>query len=216
MDRLAWLPWLVKSWSGPVSVSVFTPGTDYAVVVHVRRYLKRCFPQIGSRVMFHFLYPADETPLVSPQTIETLQLNCSDPKAAIDYIIKELFIGRSRSRFMPQLPQNHLRNLAKRSCSTPYSLVVDIDMIPSPFMFERLHLYLRIFGPKENNALIIPVYEIKSSEKYLPANKVTLLRYIKEDRARRYHIQVSVFYSHRKNAQIVINPVYKSICSHQW
>lgn len=192
VNRLNWLPWLLNSWSGPMSVAVYTPGNDYYALRYIMTYFKECFPAMSQKVAIHVLYPTKQKPSTSaPKYLDTSELDCSDLEGSVTYIIKEMRI--SNDRFFTKLPQNHLRNLARRSCLTPFSVVADIDMIPSLLMYERLNPLLREKMECKKCALVIPVYEIVSSESHLPATKKSLLKYLDEHIAQRYHIQVNVF-----------------------
>lgn len=187
VNRISWLPWLMHSWTGPISVAMYTPGLDYSIMRVVLRYMRSCYVSY-SRVSIHALYPKDDRPVIVSRSVDVSSLNCTDPEGAVKEIIGN-FRWRKNNTFM-KLPQNHLRNLARQSCDTNYKLVVDIDMVPSPLLYERLNLFLQMNAKCKKCAFIIPVYEINSSEKILPVTKLSLLQLVSEHRAQQYHIQV--------------------------
>lgn len=189
VSRLFWLPWLLESWSGPVSVAVYSPGRDYAALTLVLKFLRMCFPDVEKRVSFHLLYPVKVKPSFAQEQIDISTLDCNDPESSIENIIKALLIYKKK--MASKFPQNHLRNLARRSCPTNFSLVTDIDMIPSPFMYDKMDPLLRSSIECTKCALVIPVYEIASTETHLPTTKESLLEYLVDKKAQRYHIQVS-------------------------
>lgn len=57
IDRVHWLLTTVESWSGPISVAVFTPDLEYDISVRYISYLRTCFPKVMRQVSFHFVYP---------------------------------------------------------------------------------------------------------------------------------------------------------------
>uniref|UniRef100_A0A2P2IB26 Beta-1,4-glucuronyltransferase 1 n=1 Tax=Hirondellea gigas TaxID=1518452 RepID=A0A2P2IB26_9CRUS len=188
VNRLYWLPWLLQAWSGPISVAVYTPGVDYAVLSKVMQYLRKCYPLLELRVAFHVLYPKNQRPLEMTSDFDISEYNCFYHEESVRQIFDNFRISSDITSV--KLPQNHLRNLARRSCDAPFSLVADIDMIPSPLMFERFDLLLHGNIQCKKCALIVPVYEIDSEEKFLPANKIALLQMLFEQKAQRYHVKV--------------------------
>ncbi len=95
------------------------------------------------------------------------------------------------------MPQNLLRNVARSSCQTRFTLLVDADMIPKAGLHRDLEDFLRADQLAVSCplcAFVVPVYEI--SEKLgeesgkplpLPGDKATLLRLVGEGKARQFH-----------------------------
>ncbi len=50
VDHLRWLPLVSGSWSGPVSVAVFAPGSDLAIAYRIIGMLRRCDVHVRDRV----------------------------------------------------------------------------------------------------------------------------------------------------------------------
>lgn len=89
-------------------------------------------------------------------------------------------------------PQNHLRNIARQACDTSFSLSIDVDLVPSFGMFERLNLFLEGVDCHKC-AFVVPAYEIHESQKFIPANKVALLQliWIKETARPFYKVSIN-------------------------
>ena len=88
-------------------------------------------------------------------------------------------------------PQNLLRNTVKRGCQTNYTFIPDIDMVPIPGMDLELETFLQK-DQQANNctkcAFVVPTYEISSKCEHLPRTKAELLTFIKEKKARQFHL----------------------------
>ena len=65
-------------------------------------------------------------------------------------------------------PQNYLRNIAKHSCQTSHTLVLDVDMIPNPGLYEDLEVFLSDSNVSqcEKCAFVVPTFEIDVSYQF--------------------------------------------------
>ncbi|KAF2350885.1 hypothetical protein FHG87_018362, partial [Trinorchestia longiramus] len=190
-NRLYWLPWLLESWKGPVSVSAYVSRNDYYVLDTVINYLKVCYGNAMERVTIHLVYPANSRPMFGfhiNDTINVKDLDCNDPRSAIEEIFE--ILGSNSSATLSNFPQNQLRNLARQSCDTPFAISADVDMIPSPNMYENLSKFLLLRTDCKKCAYVIPIYEVETKENFLPSTKKSLLHLVKLKQARRYHIAV--------------------------
>ncbi|XP_068230454.1 beta-1,4-glucuronyltransferase 1-like [Palaemon carinicauda] len=186
VEHLFWLAF--QGWKGPMSVAVFTPGTDYYVAVTMIYYLRKCFPSLGLSTNFHIMYPKERPPRFSSQTVADQDLRCDDPEG-VNNVLLQL-------RSEPPLhvyPQNHNRNLAKKNCATDYSMTTDIDMITPPSMSENM---TKFFNNNEESksctkcVFVVPVYEVHDTANFRPKDKQELIGLINNGLARRYHIKV--------------------------
>ncbi|XP_042877312.1 beta-1,4-glucuronyltransferase 1-like isoform X1 [Penaeus japonicus] len=189
VDRLFWVAWQAEAWSGPMSVSIFAPGSDYAVAAAMVSYLRRCFTIVHERVSFHLVHTRARPPKTSPH-YEVYRLNCAEPEEA-----NKALMGL-RDKMEPKerrYPQNLMRNLARRTCPCDYTLTIDIDMLTPPYMAENMTGFLdttKASATCWKCAYVIPVYELQDSVAYLPNDKMDLLRLILKGQARRYHEKV--------------------------
>ncbi|KAK7076097.1 hypothetical protein SK128_000109 [Halocaridina rubra] len=188
VDRLFWVSWQVETWTGPLSVSVFSPGSDFAVASAMITYLRRCFPGVQERVSFHLVHTRTRPPLPSPHP-EEQHLNCDDPESA-----NKILMGlRDENEPMERrYPQNIMRNLARRTCPCDYIFTIDVDMLTTPFMAENLTGFLNgvSLTPCKKCAYVVPVYEVDNTVTYPPNDKMELLRLLLRGHARRFHMKV--------------------------
>ena len=183
--------WMLASWSGPISVAVYTPQQDVYIIGAVLNLFDKCLPELKSRVRFHMMHPIGNQTQTEDETqiyINKIRdIKCSHSYQELFNNLENIF---SEPRTYEQLPQNHLRNLAQLSCNSDYKLVVDIDMIPVPNMFERLSTLLVNSAISNKCALVVPIYEVENPEFVLPATKSSLIKMVKSEKARIYHKKV--------------------------
>ena len=199
INQIHWLIWLMQAWSGPLSITVYTPGSDLFALKAIIRLFDRCIPELQYRVSYHVIYPIDAKPVEDVHNeIDTMDFQCSSLFNLFEFLKNHQRLSRLHKKGIQNFPQNHLRNLARQTCNTPFVLNVDVDMIPSLNMYEKLNLMLQaIDEKKEKIALIVPVYEIDSSLNQLPGTKSALIQILKKKLAQRYHINVSFFDNER-------------------
>ena len=84
-----WLLNITQAWSGPISVSVFTPDLEYEVSVQYIYFLQTCYPGIKEQVSFHFVYPLSH-PMRSMDWSQVLHSDVScdqDPKDYLSHLL---------------------------------------------------------------------------------------------------------------------------------
>ena len=50
LDRLYWLPEILRRWSGPISITLFVPDVEFGLAEIYLKYLWLCFPSISEQV----------------------------------------------------------------------------------------------------------------------------------------------------------------------
>ncbi|XP_076063781.1 beta-1,4-glucuronyltransferase 1-like isoform X2 [Oratosquilla oratoria] len=201
-DRLFWVARQIETWDGPVSVAVFVPGKNYAVAVRMIKYLRRCFHGVRERVAFHMTYPRAQPPVdVAWDDLNLEDLDCDDP-IGVNAMLKDLQGGHRQDEGQ-MYPQNLLRNMARRTCPTPFTLTIDVDMLPAPDMAHRLDTFLatRAVQVCHRCTYVIPVYEIHDTVTEMPGTKDDLLRMRARDLAQPFHIQVYALNQGNSNLQ---------------
>ena len=92
IDVAYWLTSTVESWSGPISIAIFTPDIEYDISLHYINYLRACYPKIEQQVSFHFVYPLNHTLAKSDTLLQHLanhEVRCEeDPKEFIQYLLQ--------------------------------------------------------------------------------------------------------------------------------
>ncbi|GAB6027950.1 hypothetical protein CHUAL_002177 [Chamberlinius hualienensis] len=189
VENLFRLVEISQSWLGLVSVSVFVPGEDYNIAQFYIQLLNDCFESIRMNVSFHFVYPVDKPPDEMPG-FERWIISCSKWKT----IMKDLLSYRSREmlNWREQLlyPQNHMRNVARKACYTPYVFVTDIELIPKFSLATELDTFL-LNKPCTRCAFVVPTYEVGEYMYHLPANKSELLRLINKQVIQPFHVKTA-------------------------
>ncbi|KAG7170468.1 Beta-1-4-glucuronyltransferase 1-like 3, partial [Homarus americanus] len=191
VEHLFWVAWQAETWTGPMSVSIFVPGSDYAVAAAMVSYLRRCFPSVQERVSFHLVHTRTRPPRSSPH-LEMLHLTCEEPEDSNNVLLSLRDKNEPRER---RYPQNLMRNIARRACPCEYSITVDVDMLTPPYMADNLTGFLsgvRSGEPCWKCAFVVPVYELHNTVTYPPEDKMELLRLVLKGLARRFHLKVYV------------------------
>ena len=76
--------------------------------------------------------------------------------------------------------------MARKGANTRFTLVLDIDVIPSADSARTLAKFLAI-NACPMCAFVIATYELDATVAKFPANKGELLQYVKEIKARPFH-----------------------------
>eukprot|EP00096_Caligus_rogercresseyi_P012496 TRINITY_DN524_c0_g1_i1.p1 TRINITY_DN524_c0_g1~~TRINITY_DN524_c0_g1_i1.p1 ORF type:complete len:453 (+),score=78.30 TRINITY_DN524_c0_g1_i1:95-1453(+) len=203
VDRLSDLVDLIEYWKGPLSLAIFVPDIEYTIVSRLlNEHLLKCYESLERIVSVHLAYPKDHPPAAgSPELeegISSLLRNVSCSKEDSKNLIKSLLYLRPKSmlkwRETYAYPQNLLRNMARRSCQTNWTMVSDIDMLTNPDFDMTLNEFFS--SPEVSKtcskdcAYIVPTYEIKDTQSHIPNNKSALMRLVHEGGARQFHVKV--------------------------
>lgn len=86
-------------------------------------------------------------------------------------------------------PQNHLRNLARLNCQTFYTMVTDIDIIPSMNSAVLLNDFLSERPKCSKCVYVLPTYEVHKSVAP-PTNVSELIKLKSAGLARYFHIEI--------------------------
>jgi hypothetical protein len=83
-------------------------------------------------VAFHLTYPTSHPPtLLSNQTDAGRKPSChQDPKSVLQDLLSLRTDSMMSWREQFPVPQNLLRNLARQTCQTKFTMIPDNDMIP--------------------------------------------------------------------------------------
>ena len=88
------LPVLTSRWNGPISLSLFTPGSDYYETLKIIAYYRNCVKEsdlIQKYVSFHFVTPTKHIPrkgIFSSKEATNYEANCSLAVPGFHNIIK--------------------------------------------------------------------------------------------------------------------------------
>jgi len=198
VDRLHHLVELVQRWSGPVSLTLFTPGLESQIAERFLSYLRMCFPEVLARVAIHTVHPVAHPPVHTNTSLtNSTEIQCFSPSQTLNSLLEEINYNQTRIdwRETYPYPQNLLRNLAKSGCPTNYTIIPDIDMVPGyKNMFQDLEKFLHKQDSLAHQcpgcAYVIPTYEVSRSSPSLPSSKRELLAYKRAGQARQFHMKV--------------------------
>ncbi|GAB6027022.1 hypothetical protein CHUAL_013751 [Chamberlinius hualienensis] len=200
VEHLFRLPEIAQFWLGLVSVAVFVPGEDYHIAALYFELLTRCFTSVKQNISVHFVYPAHRPPR-EILSISTWIGTCSKWSSSI----KELLQHRPRDMYRWRLnliyPQNHLRNVARKGCHTPFVYLIDVDIIPRYSLAADLNIFLR-HPSCEHCAFVVPTYEINEYAQQLPSNKSSLVQLIKKNHSQPFHKSIFIHNQFATNSSI--------------
>ncbi|XP_018321905.1 beta-1,4-glucuronyltransferase 1-like [Agrilus planipennis] len=113
---------LVERWKGPVSVSVYAPGTDFLLALRTIQYLRECTsPLIKEYLAFNPLLPDDNM-----QQQEYIRCEMKPPYQIVNR--DQQFKTKNNLLY----PINVARNTARVAAQTHFILSSDIELYPSP------------------------------------------------------------------------------------
>ena len=192
IDKSYWLLEMVKTWSGPISIAIFTPDIEFHITWIYLQYLRRCFPKVRKQISFHISFPYKHTIQKSDELNNIIieNLSCYESKDVLDRLLKVRSESMMRWREKMKYPQNHLRNVAKQGCQTNFTFVPDIDMIPIPNLDLELEQFLGTVEVQScsNCAYVVPTYEIHENVTDMPKDKDELVELFHDGLARSFHI----------------------------
>ncbi|ETN58801.1 N-acetyl lactosaminide beta-1,3-N-acetyl glucosaminyl transferase [Anopheles darlingi] len=188
---------LLERWQAPVSVALYSPGTDLDRTVERLRLLRDCddHRQIVRRyVSFHLYLDFEHLPphpIAHYQELVKQPIECPVGVAVIQ--------DRSyRAEHNLTYPVNVGRNVARTLALTHFVLASDIELYPSPDfipMFLRMvaHPFYQYTLHGTPSVYVLPVFELTAASAVLdglPQNKAQLLAALASGGAIKFHEQI--------------------------
>ena len=139
LDRLHWLGETADHWRGAISVAVYLDGEEVAIFRRVIRHMRQCHPDMLANIAFHVVSAAAQSPPAAfpgkswtDVTADDQSANCTGPAEALTWLLKERpsLSAKWESAARPY-PQNLMRNVARKGCPSQYTMLLDIDVIPT-------------------------------------------------------------------------------------
>jgi hypothetical protein len=183
---------LLDRWQGPISLSLYSPGTDFNETLKRILYLRECsgFPLVKELVSFHLFFDYKHIPKQSvPRDPMNIPVNCSS-KAYAELRFEEGLPTYKKAKKLPY-PVNVARNVAREMSATHYILPSDIELYPSPNlipdfmdMIRRNETELQRPNPK---VYVLSIFEVEASVTALPHDKLELLYMLNNKSAIPFH-----------------------------
>lgn len=122
---------LVSRWKGPVSVALYTPGTDFQLALDSIKYVRHCHTSlIKQYVTFHVFFEKEHRPSKIPKPEDVLtneEVDCRVAPPWQNVSVLELYKSQKNLLF----PINVGRNIARDCATTHFVLAADIELYPS-------------------------------------------------------------------------------------
>lgn len=193
IERLHELLRIAAHWTGPISVAVFVAGDEMRLLRAFATWLFRCQPEIYSRIALHVTMPAERPGLHG--TMPTWARDCEAKPLPPGERRADTVAWRARHPY----PQNHMRNLARKNCHSPYVFLVDVDIVPSRGMTDALDQFLATTPKCPTCAYVVPTYELDRRVANFPANKSELVRLSRSKLAIPFHRKVFIYNQYASN-----------------
>ncbi|CRK98799.1 CLUMA_CG011966, isoform A, partial [Clunio marinus] len=166
---------LLERWNAPISMALYTPGSDFKVTLDTILYFRNCHDQrdlVRDFASFHFFLEKDLMPSDTNLEIDESNFSCSSN----DHLLK--FKHNETYRAFKKLvyPINVGRNLARETVGTHFVLASDMELYPNPGVIEN---FFRMLNQNSDaflngkNIFIFPVFEIEEGLE-VPQNKSQL------------------------------------------
>ncbi|CRL04685.1 CLUMA_CG017749, isoform A, partial [Clunio marinus] len=182
---------LLERWRAPLSMALYTPGSDFNVTLNTISYFRNCHDQrdlVRDFASFHFFFEKDLMQKDVNLDIEESNFSCSSNEHLLKLKNNETY------RALKELvyPINVGRNLARETVGTHFVLASDIELYPSPGLNEN---FFRMINqnpeayPDGKNVFVLPVFEIEKGVE-LPQNKSQLRELFNVGKVVWFHKQI--------------------------
>jgi hypothetical protein len=167
-DHLPRLGSLAAAWGGgPLAVAVFAPAMDVApaAVAAMARHCA-CSPVGAATTTFALVVPADDdAPTGAPPSIgwpaATTTTACAPGPPHGEDAVASAAAAANYARPGVPYPNNLLRNVARAAAATPFTLVLDVDVLPFPVSLRRTLAPL-LRGRRATKAVyVLPAFEVR-------------------------------------------------------
>lgn len=157
---------LNERWQGQISISVLTQSHDAEYALYLIWRLHECHEDIQRKVIFHLVFPVWSHKDIINTTPH--EIHC-DKKLSMKAHYENFEIGEL------QYPHNILRNLALKTVTTSFVLVMDIDLLPSANLSSSFQTDIINSKIASNQtAYVVPVFETGEGDN-IPSTKEDLL-----------------------------------------
>lgn len=153
---LSHVPEVCSRWQGPMSISVYAPGSDFKRATRKIFHLRLVNSCIHQNVTWHLYFDAEYDPsgghLKSPEEEAELE----SATFSYDTWIKGTFKSHGNLPF----PANVGRNVAIQESRTDYVLMTDLLYYPSSNIISRFLKLLEFEVSAKNKVYVLPVFKL--------------------------------------------------------
>jgi len=187
---------LLERWGGPLSISLYSPGTDFMETLKRISYLRDCSesPLVKELVTFHLYFDIKNMPKGRiPSLPMSLPFGCSAEN--------KVTFGEGISTFKKEknltYPVNVGRMIARDMANTYYVLPSDIELYPSPDLIPAfLEMVRRDHLPNQTpnrKVFVLPIFEADINIRHLPHNKSQLIDMLKQKTVIPFHKSICLY-----------------------
>ncbi|XP_025832343.1 beta-1,4-glucuronyltransferase 1-like [Agrilus planipennis] len=185
---------LVERWKGPVSVSVYAPGTDFLLALRTILYLRECTsPLIKEYVSFHLFFEAKYTPKINSTPLLGNNIMEQQKYITCKMTPPHQIVSRDqqfRTKNNLLYPINVARNTARLAAQTHFILSSDMELYPSPnFIPKFLEMIAKneeLLQSDEPQVFVLPHFEVEEGYD-VPMDKTTLVEMVQNRSAIFFH-----------------------------
>jgi len=181
---------LLERWQGPLSLSVYAPGTDFNETVKRILYLRECHSSqlVKDYVTFHLFFDNRHVPRSKiPRDPLAIPVNCS----AFPIPTFGDNINTYKKTKKLSYPVNVARNVAREMATTHYILPSDIELYPNPNLIPDFLEMIRnndtILQRPNPKVFVLSIFEVEANVTGLPMDKTELLYMLKNKSAIPFH-----------------------------
>nr|XP_017099349.2 beta-1,4-glucuronyltransferase 1-like [Drosophila bipectinata] len=144
-EDLVYLPELLTTWGGPISISIFVCGTDFEKTIDSLRYIYTCLTMrfyMKRYLTIHLIFHDQHVPEIM-KSMKMHELanykHCKLDPAFQNTSWTQSYWRRRKLNY----PRNLLRNVARINIFTYYVLSIDIHMLPTPDFPKKFLKFIR-------------------------------------------------------------------------
>lgn len=183
---------LLERWRGPVSLSIYAPGSDFKTAVEAILYFRQCQESdlVRNLVTFHLFFDFNHMPtepIIKPNDVYSYLVPCEQFKnEEINPMKRNLYKTINKLPY----PVNVARNVARETSNTHFIYPCDIELYPSPQFIPEFLAMIRRNDPVQRspNPKVYPlvIFEIDEGHS-LPNTKKELVEMYDEGVIHSFH-----------------------------
>uniref|UniRef100_A0A336MES0 CSON000499 protein n=1 Tax=Culicoides sonorensis TaxID=179676 RepID=A0A336MES0_CULSO len=184
---------LLKRWMAPISIAIYSPGTDYDDALNSIIYLRNCIDEqelIRDLVTFHLYFDRLHTPqtIIKNVSLYETQFECKSLPPFLNSSHATMYKKTQNLTY----PVNVGRNIAREAAVTHFVLPSDIELYPNPGLTIQFLKMISHFSPKffeAKQVFVLPIFEVQSSVSP-PTTKFHLQKMLQSKLAIPFHFKI--------------------------